>query len=116
MTRAKLLYTLTLDRETLDHIQDAIAATWARADDAHAPEWRALMEELRGAMDDAAIAGDVQIAVVDDQLRPPEPQLFDPDAGSPRRAQPVCPHCERVMSYREADEQDACNDCFERHG
>jgi hypothetical protein len=29
------------------------------------------------------------------------------DAGS----RPRCPHCDRVMSNREATEQGACNDC-----
>ena len=27
-------------------------------------------------------------------------------------AAPHCPYCDRVMSHREAVEQDACNDCY----
>lgn len=26
---------------------------------------------------------------------------------------PVCPYCQRVMTYREKDEQGCCNDCHD---
>lgn len=31
--------------------------------------------------------------------------------GSPPRDAPACPQCGRIMTFREADEQGACNDC-----
>jgi hypothetical protein len=34
-----------------------------------------------------------------------ERQAYPPDP-------PRCPYCDRVMTWRERDEQGACNDCY----
>ena len=34
----------------------------------------------------------------------------------PRREPPECPYCGRIMTWREKDEQGACNDCYEPYG
>ena len=36
----------------------------------------------------------------------------DNDVYPQRREPPACPYCDRIMTWREKDEQGACNDCY----